>query len=125
MFFVFFQKVRARLAKCVKFMVIGPGRTLIKEGDTPMMVYFLLTGEVEASQRAYNHVSNDTIFLSFVYEADMDDAKLNKQDILIQIQNTWVSKIKAIHGPGDCLGDVEMIEGCLRRHTYISTSKFA
>ncbi|TMW48074.1 hypothetical protein DOY81_006847 [Sarcophaga bullata] len=86
-------KVRARLARCVKFMVIGPGRTLIKEGDMPMMVYFLLTGEVEASQRAYNH-----------------------------IQNTWVSKIKAIHGPGDCLGDVEMIERCVRRHTYTSTN---
>ena len=69
--FVFYQKVRARLSKYVKFMVIGPGRTLIKEGDTPMMVYFLLTGEVEASQRAYNHVSNDIIILSFAYESYM------------------------------------------------------
>lgn len=38
-------------------MVIGPGRKLIKEGDNPMMLYFILTGEVEVSKKAFDHVS--------------------------------------------------------------------
>ncbi|XP_037828540.1 uncharacterized protein LOC119616274 isoform X2 [Lucilia sericata] len=86
-------KVRARLAKCVKFMVIGPGRTLIKEGDWPMMVYFILTGEVEVSKNVFDH-----------------------------IQNCWVNRIEKICGPGDCLGDAELIERNRRRHTYTTTN---
>lgn len=37
-------------------MVIGEGRTLIKEGDPPTLVYFILTGEVEVSKKFYDHV---------------------------------------------------------------------
>ncbi|KNC22172.1 hypothetical protein FF38_01846, partial [Lucilia cuprina] len=85
-------KVRARLAKCVKFMVIGPGRILIKEGDWPMMVYFILTGEVEVTKFVFDH-----------------------------IQNCRVNRIEKICGPGDCLGDAELIEKNRRRHTYTTT----
>lgn len=67
-------------------MVIGPGRILIKEGDTPMMVYFLLTGEVEASQKVYNHVSKECAkfytFLSVFHQTK----KLNQNDILIRFR---------------------------------------
>lgn len=37
-------------------MVIGPGRTLIREGDPPSIVYFILTGEVEVRKKFYDHV---------------------------------------------------------------------
>ncbi|XP_065355185.1 uncharacterized protein LOC135949524 [Calliphora vicina] len=86
-------KIRARLAKYVKFMVIGPGRKLINEGDWPMMVYFILTGEVEVSKRAYDH-----------------------------LQHCWVNRVEKICGPGDCLGDGELIERSVRRHTYTTTN---
>ncbi|XP_075159474.1 cyclic nucleotide-binding domain-containing protein 2-like [Haematobia irritans] len=86
-------KVRARLAKCIKFMVIGAGRTLMKEGGMPLMVYFLLTGEVELSRRVYDGPSN-----------------------------SWINRIDMISGPGECLGDIEILEGCMRRHTYTTAS---
>ncbi|KAI9576329.1 uncharacterized protein LOC119642566 [Glossina fuscipes] len=85
-------KVRARLCKVIKFMVIGPGRTLIREGDPPSVVYFILTGEVEVRKKFYDH-----------------------------IVGKWVNRIQMLIGPGECVGDVELIEGCLRTQTLTTT----
>uniref|UniRef100_A0A1B0FQQ6 Cyclic nucleotide-binding domain-containing protein n=1 Tax=Glossina morsitans morsitans TaxID=37546 RepID=A0A1B0FQQ6_GLOMM len=86
-------KARARLCKVIKFMVIGEGRTLIKEGDPPTLVYFILTGEVEVSKKFYDHVTN-----------------------------SWVSKVVMIMGPGETIGEVELIERCARLQTFVSTN---
>lgn len=86
-------KTRARLVPCIKFMVIDPGHRLIKEGDIPQMVYFLLTGEVEVSKRVYDAVTK-----------------------------SWTQHIELIQGPGDCVGDIEMLERCRRRHTYTTAN---
>ncbi|XP_054081948.1 uncharacterized protein LOC105220438 isoform X2 [Zeugodacus cucurbitae] len=87
-------KVRARLAPVIKLSFVGPGRKIIKEGDPPSTVYFILSGEVEVYRNIY------------------DRAK-----------NTYVDKLDSISGPGDCLGDIEMIEGCDRLNTYISRNQ--
>uniref|UniRef100_A0A1A9UX31 Cyclic nucleotide-binding domain-containing protein n=1 Tax=Glossina austeni TaxID=7395 RepID=A0A1A9UX31_GLOAU len=86
-------KARARLCKVIKFMVIGEGRTLIREGDPPTLVYFILTGEVEVSKKFYNHVTN-----------------------------SWVSKVLMIIGPGETIGEAELIERCPRTQTCVSTN---
>uniref|UniRef100_A0A1A9ZK49 Cyclic nucleotide-binding domain-containing protein n=1 Tax=Glossina pallidipes TaxID=7398 RepID=A0A1A9ZK49_GLOPL len=86
-------KARARLCKVIKFMVIGEGRTLIREGDPPTLVYFILTGEVEVSKKFYDHVTN-----------------------------SWVSKVMMIMGPGETIGEVELIERCARTQTFVSTN---
>ncbi|XP_058982648.1 LOW QUALITY PROTEIN: uncharacterized protein LOC131804180 [Musca domestica] len=82
-------KTRARLAKYIKFMVINPSRVLIKQGDMPQMVYFILTGEVEVSKKTFNPITN-----------------------------TWSNLIVRISGPGECIGDIEMLENCPRLNTY-------
>lgn len=51
------QKVRARLAPVIKLSFVGPGRKIIKEGDPPSTVYFILSGEVELYRRVYDRVS--------------------------------------------------------------------
>uniref|UniRef100_A0A1A9WPS4 Cyclic nucleotide-binding domain-containing protein n=1 Tax=Glossina brevipalpis TaxID=37001 RepID=A0A1A9WPS4_9MUSC len=86
-------KTRARLCKVIKFMVIGEKRMLIREGDPATLVYFVLTGEVEVSKQHYNNLSG-----------------------------RWVNQIMMIVGPGECIGDTELIERCARTQTYITTS---
>ncbi|KAM7360315.1 uncharacterized protein ACRADG_004761 isoform 2-T2 [Cochliomyia hominivorax] len=86
-------KIRARLSKCVKFMVLNAGRKLIQEGNLPLMLYFVLTGEVEVSKRIFDHV-----------------------------QNSYINKTVKVCGPGDCLGDVEMLEKGNRMYTYTTTN---
>uniref|UniRef100_A0A1B0BH15 Cyclic nucleotide-binding domain-containing protein n=1 Tax=Glossina palpalis gambiensis TaxID=67801 RepID=A0A1B0BH15_9MUSC len=85
-------KVRARLCEVIKFMVIGPGCTLIREGDPPSVVWFILTGEVEVRKKFYDH-----------------------------IVGKWVNRIQILIGPGECVGDVELIDGCLRTQTLTTT----
>uniref|UniRef100_A0A1B0B3H2 Cyclic nucleotide-binding domain-containing protein n=1 Tax=Glossina palpalis gambiensis TaxID=67801 RepID=A0A1B0B3H2_9MUSC len=80
-------KVRARLCKVIKFLVI-------REGDLPSVVCFILTGEVEVSKKFYDH-----------------------------IVNKWVHRIQMLVGPGECVGDVELIEGCLRAETMTESLK--
>ncbi|XP_030381888.1 uncharacterized protein LOC115629547 [Scaptodrosophila lebanonensis] len=36
--------------------------------------------------------------------------------------NITESKVETIFGPGDCIGDVEIVENCYRTHTFITTS---
>uniref|UniRef100_A0A1A9WPT1 Cyclic nucleotide-binding domain-containing protein n=1 Tax=Glossina brevipalpis TaxID=37001 RepID=A0A1A9WPT1_9MUSC len=88
-------KIRARLCNVIKFMVIGPGRTLIREGDPPSVVYFILTGEVEVRKKFFDHITGK-----------------------------WLNKVQMLVGPGECIGDVELIEGCLRTQTLITTNDF-
>ncbi|XP_023158482.1 uncharacterized protein LOC101458382 isoform X1 [Ceratitis capitata] len=87
-------KVRARLTPVIKLSFIGPGRKIIKEGDPPSTVYFILSGEVEIYRRVYDRATN-----------------------------AYVDKLESISGPGDCIGDIEMLEECLRRNTYISRNQ--
>ncbi|XP_054725388.1 uncharacterized protein LOC129235526 isoform X1 [Anastrepha obliqua] len=87
-------KVRARLVPVIKFMFLGPGRKIIKEGDPPSSVYFILSGEVELYRRVYDRT-----------------------------KNAFEDKLVLITGPGDCLGDIEMIEECPRTKTCISRNE--
>lgn len=48
--------MRARLTPVIKLSFIGPGRKIIKEGDPPSTVYFILSGEVEIYRRVYDRV---------------------------------------------------------------------
>uniref|UniRef100_A0A034WRV2 cAMP-dependent protein kinase regulatory subunit n=1 Tax=Bactrocera dorsalis TaxID=27457 RepID=A0A034WRV2_BACDO len=87
-------KVRARLTPVIKLCFVGPGRKIIKEGDPPSTVYFILSGEVELYKRVFDRT-----------------------------KHTYVDKLESISGPGDCLGDIEMIEDCERLNTYISRNQ--
>ncbi|XP_017062308.1 uncharacterized protein LOC108102145 isoform X2 [Drosophila ficusphila] len=86
-------KIRARMVPVLKFMSINESRTLIKKGNMPFAVYFILNGEVEMQKTVYN--------------------KTTKQEDTVP---------EAIFGPGDCFGDVEMVEDCPRMNTYLAMS---
>ncbi|EDX01880.1 uncharacterized protein LOC6524932 isoform X1 [Drosophila yakuba] len=86
-------KIRARMVPVLKFMSINEPRVIIKDGDMPIAVYFILNGEVEMKKNIFN--------------------KATKQDD---------SVAEAIFGPGDCFGDVEMVEECSRMNTYQALS---
>ncbi|KAH8289865.1 hypothetical protein KR054_012401 [Drosophila jambulina] len=86
-------KVRARLVPHVKFMAVNPGRTIMKEGDTPVSIYFIIAGEVETSRNIYNKATK-------LYELNTE----------------------AIFGPGDCIGDIDVLENSPRTNTYVATS---
>uniref|UniRef100_A0A1B0FQL9 Cyclic nucleotide-binding domain-containing protein n=1 Tax=Glossina morsitans morsitans TaxID=37546 RepID=A0A1B0FQL9_GLOMM len=42
--------------------------------------------------------------------------------LTIAIVGKWVNKIQMLIGPGECVGDVELIEGCLRTQTLTTTN---
>ncbi|XP_030564223.1 uncharacterized protein LOC115765011 isoform X2 [Drosophila novamexicana] len=93
-FFFIPPKLRARLVPAIKFLSLSSGRTIIRQGDLPLTIYFIVTGEVEMIKISGNKFSK----------------KL-------------VSKGEIIFGPGDCIGDVAMVEDCTRTHTFITTSQ--
>ncbi|XP_017110476.1 uncharacterized protein LOC108134612 isoform X1 [Drosophila elegans] len=82
-------KIRARMVPVLKFMSISETRLIIKKGNMPISVYFILNGEVEMKKTVYN--------------------KTTKQEESVP---------EAIFGPGDCFGDVEMVEDCPRMNSY-------
>ncbi|XP_039500178.1 uncharacterized protein LOC120457066 [Drosophila santomea] len=86
-------KVRARLVPIVKFMAITPGRIVMKEGDFPVTIYFIIAGEVEMSRNIYSKGCN-----------------------LPELQS------EAIFGPGDCIGDIDVMEDAPRTNTYTATT---
>ncbi|XP_033170125.1 uncharacterized protein LOC117147369 isoform X1 [Drosophila mauritiana] len=86
-------KIRARMVPVLKFMSINEPRVIIKNGDMPMTVYFILNGEVEM--------------------------KKNTNNKAIKLEDAVA---EAIFGPGDCFGDVEMVEECPRMNTYLALS---
>ncbi|XP_034485054.1 uncharacterized protein LOC117789947 [Drosophila innubila] len=82
-------KIRARLVPHLHFLQLGAGRVLMKEGDVPTCVYFVVSGEIEMSRKILNKVTRK-------YE----------------------SKPEAFCGPGDWIGEVELLEDDLRMNTY-------
>ncbi|XP_039152867.1 uncharacterized protein LOC6740153 isoform X2 [Drosophila simulans] len=86
-------KVRARLVPIVKFMAITPGRIVMKEEDFPVTIYFIIAGEVEMSKNVYIKGSNQPTL-----------------------------QTEAIFGPGDCIGDIDVMEDTPRTNTYIATT---
>ncbi|XP_001355055.1 uncharacterized protein [Drosophila pseudoobscura] len=86
-------KIRARMVPVIKLLSINESRVLIKEGDLPITVYFILNGEVEMKRSEYNKVTREITQVSM-----------------------------AIFGPGDCIGEVEMVEDCPRMNTYTTLS---
>ncbi|KAH8254881.1 hypothetical protein KR038_007345, partial [Drosophila bunnanda] len=89
----FSPKVRARLVPYVKFMAVNPGRTIMKEGDQPVTIYFIISGEVEMFKRIYNKGAK-----------------------------TYELTTEALFGPGDCIGDIDILENAPRTNTYVATS---
>ncbi|ALC49966.1 maker363 [Drosophila busckii] len=84
-------KIRARLVSVLHFMTINTDRVIVKEGDVPIHVYFIVSGEVEMIKSSYD--------------------KITKK----------VSKVtEAIVGSGDWIGDVEILEDCTRINTYVT-----
>lgn len=86
-------KIRARLVPVLKFISLAESRLIIKDGDMPLSLYFILNGEVEMKRTVYNKTTKQ-----------MEDVP------------------EAIFGPGDCFGDVEMVEDCPRMNTYTAMS---
>ncbi|XP_017028908.1 uncharacterized protein [Drosophila kikkawai] len=89
----FAPKVRARLVPHIKFMAVNPGRTIMNEGDIPVTIYFIIAGEVEMSRNVYNKATK-----------------------LFELHS------EAIFGPGDCIGDIDVLENSPRTNTYVATS---
>ncbi|XP_041565256.1 uncharacterized protein LOC108148225 isoform X2 [Drosophila elegans] len=80
----FTPKLRARLVPVLRLMPVDAGRTIIRQSDVPITVFFVISGEV--------HMIEDN---------DMKD-----------------ELVKGILGPGDMMGDVELIEGIKRTCTF-------
>ncbi|KAH8397996.1 hypothetical protein KR222_009174 [Zaprionus bogoriensis] len=86
-------KMRARLVPHLRFMSVIAGRVLMKEGDKPMFAYFVVSGEIEMSRKIYN-----------------------------KITRKFESKPEAFCGPGDWIGDVELLEENVRGNTFKATT---
>lgn len=93
-------------------MSIAMNRVLMKEGDEPLFVYFVVSGEIEMSRRIYNNVralkqllAIPTFTLTFP-----------------QITRKHEQKPEAFCGPGDWIGDVELIESDVRGNTFKALS---
>ncbi|XP_022209118.2 uncharacterized protein LOC111065316 [Drosophila obscura] len=89
----FNPKLRARLVPHLKFMALTPGRHIMKQGDFPITIYFIITGEVEMSKMVHNKATK-----------------------------SYESISEAIFGPGDCIGDIDVMEDAARTNTYIATT---
>lgn len=42
----------------LRLMTIAMNRVLMKEGDSPLFVYFVVSGEIEMSRRIFNKVTD-------------------------------------------------------------------
>jgi len=105
------QKLRARLVPVLKFTTIQAGRTVVKENDFPIFVYFVISGEIEMKKTIFDRVSLSTFGEELL------------QVFLIFLQSTKKTSMisEAIIGPGDWIGDVELLENCPRLYTYVTT----
>ncbi|XP_034655080.1 uncharacterized protein LOC117892802 [Drosophila subobscura] len=86
-------KLRVRLVPHLIFVALTPGRLIMRQGDHPITMYFILTGEVEMAKRVYDKATQ-------AYE----------------------TMAEAIFGPGDCIGDIDVMEEADRTHTYIAAT---
>ncbi|KAH8308637.1 hypothetical protein KR044_003699 [Drosophila immigrans] len=82
-------KIRARLVPYLRFMQVASGRVLMKEGDVGICVYFVVSGEIEMSRKVLNKVTRK-----------------------------MEAKPEAFCGPGDWIGEVELLERGFRMNTY-------
>lgn len=87
--------IRARLAPNVKYLFIHKDRQIIKEGQEATVVYFILKGEISLT--------------SEVKKVNSEETK---------------EKVMFIYGPGDIIGDTEMILNCPRMNSCKASSKF-
>ncbi|BFG00818.1 uncharacterized protein DMAD_00736 [Drosophila madeirensis] len=86
-------KLRVRLVPHLMFVALAPGRLIMRQGDHPITMYFILTGEVEMARRIYD-----------------------------QATQTHETVAEAIFGPGDCVGDTDVMEEADRTHTYMAAT---
>ncbi|KAH8398020.1 hypothetical protein KR222_010198, partial [Zaprionus bogoriensis] len=87
-------KFRARLVPHLKFETLQADRVIIKENDFPLFVYFVVSGEIEMKKSMYDKVKKKIVMIS-----------------------------DAIIGPGDWIGEVEILEDCPRQATYVTISQ--
>uniref|UniRef100_W8BHV8 Cyclic nucleotide-binding domain-containing protein 2 n=1 Tax=Ceratitis capitata TaxID=7213 RepID=W8BHV8_CERCA len=87
-------KLRARLAPYAYFIIIDPKRKIIEEGRQPATVYFVLNGDIAVTKKEWSSV-----------------------------KNKYIDKLEYICGPGEWLGEIEILENLKRRHTYTSKSE--
>ncbi|XP_023173612.1 uncharacterized protein LOC111601317 isoform X3 [Drosophila hydei] len=81
-------KLRARVVPVIKYMSANPGRTIIRQGDEPHIIFFIVAGEIGMLKQS--------------------DRKSN---------------CEISFGPGDCIGDIEIIEDRPRDYSYVATSQ--
>ncbi|KAM8719280.1 hypothetical protein ACLKA7_011916 [Drosophila subpalustris] len=84
-------KLRARLVPVLRFSTVSADRVLIKEHDYPLFIYFVVSGEIEMKKTVYDKCTKKTSMIS-----------------------------EAIVGPGDWIGEVELLENCPRLNTYVT-----
>ncbi|XP_023160867.1 uncharacterized protein LOC111592712 [Drosophila hydei] len=84
-------KLRVRLIPYLKFATYGEDRVLIRQNDVPITVYFMISGEIEMKKVVYDKTTKKMVMVS-----------------------------EAIVGGGDVIGDVAMLESCLRLNTYVT-----
>lgn len=87
--------IRARLAPVTKYLFIHKDRQIIKQGHEATAVYFILKGEISLSSKV---------------------KKLNSDET--------EEKVMFIYGPGDIIGDIEMILNCRRMNSCCASCKF-
>lgn len=87
--------MRARLAPHVKYLFIHKDRQILKQGHEPTAVYFILKGEISVSIKM---------------------KKINSEET--------EDKVMFIYGPGDIIGDIEIILNCTRMNSCKASSKF-
>ncbi|XP_053970026.1 uncharacterized protein LOC128871896 [Anastrepha ludens] len=87
-------KLRARLSPYAYFIIIGPKRRIIKEGHEPATVYFVLTGDITVSKKVW------------------DSAKAK-----------YVDGLDHVSGPGEWLGDIDLLENEKRQYTFTSKTE--
>lgn len=49
------------MAGVTYFVYYGPGRTIVRQGDEAFALYFIITGDVMISQKAYDPILNETM----------------------------------------------------------------
>ncbi|TDG40973.1 hypothetical protein AWZ03_012598 [Drosophila navojoa] len=84
-------KLRVRLIPYLRYSNYGEDRMLIRQNDIPITVYFMISGEVEMRKNVIDKSTKKTTMVS-----------------------------EAIVGVGDVIGDVALLEDCLRLNTYVT-----
>ncbi|XP_058811524.1 cAMP-dependent protein kinase type I-alpha regulatory subunit-like [Topomyia yanbarensis] len=86
-------KVREQLAACARYLYYSAGRTIIRQGQQPLAVYFVLDGEITVSRLQW-----DPIYKKHV-------------DVLY-----------GVRVPGEMFGEIAFLYGCPRTTTCVSAT---